>query len=175
MVGEIGRPHGVRGLVRLRAFTEDPAAIAAYSPLTDEAGTRRFVVTLKGGDIAAIEGVADRDAAQRLTGTRLYVERDRLPPPDEEEFYLADLIGLAVVTEAGDALGRVRAVEDHGAGAFLVVDGGRGEQLLPFTRAVVPVVDVAGGRLTVVPPGEIVAAMPRGSDVAPPPGDEDAA
>lgn len=168
MVGEIGRPHGVRGLVRLRAFTEDPSAIARYSPLTDEGGTRRFVITLKGGDIAAIEGVADRDAAQRLTGTRLYVERDRLPPPQEEEFYLADLIGLSAVTEAGESLGTIRAVEDHGAGAFLVVEGAGRELLLPFTRAVVPVVDVAAGRVTVVPPGEIV--------VQPQPGEgEDAA
>jgi 16S rRNA processing protein RimM len=167
MVGEIGRPHGVRGLVRLRAFTEDPAAIAAYSPLTDEAGTRRFVVTLKGGDIAAIEGIADRDAAQRLTGTRLYVERDRLPPPAEEEFYLTDLIGLDAVTEGGQRLGTIRAVEDHGAGAFLAVEGDGREHLLPFTKAVVPVVDIAGGRVTVALPGEIV--------VAPQPGEEDAA
>jgi 16S rRNA processing protein RimM len=167
LVAEIGRPHGVRGLVRLRAFTEDPAAIARYSPLTDETGTRRFAITLKGGNLAAIEGVADRDAAQRLTGTRLYVERDRLPPPGEEEYYLADLIGLAAVTEAGESLGTIRAVEDHGAGAFLVVAGAGREHLLPFTRAVVPVVDIAGGRVTVVPPAEIV--------IAPEPGQEDAA
>mgnify|MGYP005841921937 CR=1 FL=1 len=167
MVGEIGRPHGVRGLVRLRAFTEDPAAIAAYSPLTDETGTRRFAITLKGGDLAAIDGVADRDAAHRLTGTKLYVERDRLPPPEEEEFYLTDLIGLTVVTEGGESLGAIRAVEDHGAGAFLVVEGRGREHLLPFTRAVVPVVDIAGGRVTVVPPDEII--------VTPQPGQEDAA
>lgn len=162
LVGEIGRPHGVRGLVRLRAFTEDPAAIAAYSPLTDESGMRRFVITLKGGDIAAIEGVTDRDAAQRLTGTKLYVERDRLPPPEDEEFYLTDLIGLAAVTEGGEDLGTVRAVEDHGAGPFLVVDGKGREHLLPFTKAVVPVVDVAGGRVTVVPPGEILVTPQAG-------------
>ncbi len=167
MVGEIGRPHGVRGLVRLRAFTEDPAAIAAYSPLTDADGTKRYAITLKGGDIAAVEGVADRDAAQRLTGTKLYVERDRLPPPDDEEFYLVDLIGLAAVTEAGETLGRIRAVEDHGAGAFLIIDGAAREHLMPFTRAVVPVVDIAAGRVTVVPPAEIL--------VRPQPGQEDAA
>lgn len=167
MVGEIGRPHGVRGLVRLRAFTEDPAAIAAYSPLTDETGAKRFAITLKGGDIAAIEGVTDRDAAQRLTGTRLYVERDRLPPPEDDEFYLTDLIGLAAVTEGGEALGSIRAVEDHGAGAFIIVEGAGREHLLPFTKAVVPVVDIAGGRVTVVPPGEII--------VQPQPGEGDAA
>ena len=166
MVGEIGRPHGVRGLVRLRAFTEDPAAIAAYSPLTDESGTRRFAITLKGGDIAAIEGVTDRDAAQRLTGTKLFVERDRLPPPAEEEFYLTDLIGLIAVTEAGESLGAIRAVEDHGAGAFLVVEGQGREHLLPFTKAVVPVVDIAGGRVIVVPPGEILVPPPAGEEHA---------
>ena len=167
MVGEIGRPHGVRGLVRLRAFTEDPAAIAAYSPLTDETGAKRYVLTLKGGDIAAIEGVADRDAAQRLTGTRLYVDRDRLPPAEDDEFYLTDLIGLAAVTEGGEALGSIRAVEDHGAGAFIIVEGAGREHLLPFSKAVVPVVDIAGGRVTVVPPGEII--------VQPQPGEGDAA
>lgn len=163
VVGEIGRPHGVRGLVRLRAFTDDPAAIAAYSPLTDETGAKRFAITLKGGDIAAIDGVADRDAAQRLTGTRLYVERDRLPPPEDDEFYLTDLIGLAAVTDGGEGLGTIRSVEDHGAGAFIIVEGAGREHLLPFTRAVVPVVDVAGGRVTVVPPEEII--------VQPQPGD----
>ena len=167
MVGEIGRPHGVRGLVRLRAYTEDPAAIAAYSPLTDAAGTRRFAITLKGGDIAAVEGVTDRDAAQRLTGTKLFVERDRLPATEAEEFYLADLIGLRAVDEAGEAIGTIRAVEDHGGGPFLIVQGAVKEHLLPFTKAVVPVVDVAGGTVTVVPPGEIV--------VAPQPGEEHAA
>jgi len=168
LVGEIGRPHGVRGLVKLRSFTADPAAIAEYGPLTDEAGVRRFGITLLAEGLARVEGVADRDAAARLTGTRLYAERDRLPPPDEEEYYLADLIGLRAETEAGEGLGVVRAVEDHGAGAFLVLEGPPGdatERLVPFTRAAVPVVDLAGGRVVVSPPDEIVV----------PPGSEDAA
>ena len=164
LVGEIGRPHGVRGLVKLRSFTADPAAIADYGPLTDEAGVRRFGITLLAEGLARVEGVADRDAAARLTGTLLYAERDRLPPPDEEEYYLADLIGLRAETEAGESLGAVRAVEDHGAGAFLVLEGPP-ERLVPFTRAVVPVVDLAGGRVVVVLPEEIVV----------PPGAEDAA
>jgi len=155
LVGEIGRPHGVRGLVRLRSFTADPAAIAGYGPLTDETGTRQFRLTLKADGLAQIEGVADRDAAARLTGTRLYVERDRLPPPeDPEEFYLADLIGLAAETVSGLGLGRVRAVEDHGAGPFLMLEGPP-ERLVPFTRVVVPVVDIAAGRIVVDPPVEI--------------------
>ena len=164
LVGEIGRPHGVRGLVKLRSFTADPAAIADYGPLTDETGARRFGITLLAEGLARVEGVADRDEAARLTGTLLYAERDRLPPPDEEEYYLADLIGLRAETEAGESLGIIRAVEDHGAGAFLVLEGPP-ERLLPFTRAVVPVVDLAGGRVVVVPPDEVVV----------PPGAEDAA
>lgn len=162
LVGEIGRPHGVRGLVKLRSFTADPAAIAALGPLSDAAGTRRFAVTLKAEGLAQIEGVADRDAAARLTGTKLYAERAQLPATEAEEFYLADLIGLSAVTEAGESLGTVRDVEEHGAGAFLVVGEGRSERLLPFTRAVVPVVDIAAGRLTVVPPEEVVVPPPSG-------------
>lgn len=157
LLGEIGRPHGVRGLVRVRAFTAEPEGLTAYGPLTDESGTRRFALELLAADLARIEGIADRDAAARLTGTRLYVPRDALPPPeDPDEFYLSDLEGLSAFTEAGDPLGRVRAVEDHGAGAFLVLEGPP-ELLVPFTLAAVPAVDLGAGRITVVPPAEIVA------------------
>jgi 16S rRNA processing protein RimM len=169
LVGEIGRPHGVRGLVKLRSFTEDPSAIATYGPLTDATGTRRFELTLLSEGLARLEGVADRDAAARLTGTKLYVERDRLPPTEEEEFYLADLIGLLARTEAGEVLGRIAAVEDHGGGSFLILrgegEGGR-EHLLPFTRAVVPVVDVPGGAVLVVPPEEVTVAPGQEGDEA---------
>lgn len=155
LVGEIGRPHGVRGLVKLKSFTSEPASIASYGPITDESGARRFVLTWKGDGVAAVEGIADRDAAQRLTGTRLYVERDRLPPADDDEFYLNDLIGLPAVTEAGESVGVVKTVDDFGAGAFLVVEKGRDELLIPFTKAAVPVVDVAARRVVVVPPAEV--------------------
>jgi 16S rRNA processing protein RimM len=107
--------------------------------------------------LVRIEGVADRDAAARLTGTRLYVERSALPPPGEEEYYLADLVGCRAVDEAGVALGTVAAVHDHGAGAFLeIARPGRGALLVPFTRASVPGVDLAARRLTVSPPVEEV-------------------
>jgi 16S rRNA processing protein RimM len=109
--------------------------------------------------------VGDREAAARLTGTGLYVDRADLPPPAEDEFYLADLVGLRAETAAGEALGRVRSVEEHGAGAFLVLDGPP-ERLVPFTRACVPVVDTAAGRVVVEPPEETAA---------PPPPDEAAA
>lgn len=157
LVGEIGRPHGVRGLVKLRSFTADPSAIVAYGPLTDAHGSRRFTLTLLGDGLARIDGVTDRDAAARLTGTGLYVDREALPPPEAEEFYLADLIGLAAVTETGHPLGRVLTVEDHGAGPFLQIRDAAGKEcLVPFTRAAVPIVDLAAGCLVVLPPQEIV-------------------
>lgn len=155
LLGEIGRPHGVRGLVRVRSFTAEPRDLAAYGPLFSEDGARRFELTLLAEDLARIEGVADRDAAAKLTGTKLFVPRDALPAPvEEDEFYLADLEGLEARLEDGTPLGRVRAVEDHGAGAFLVLDD---ERLIPFTKAAVPMVDVAGGCLTVIPPAETEA------------------
>jgi 16S rRNA processing protein RimM len=166
LLGEIGRPHGVRGLVRLHAFTADPKAICAYGPLTDVTGAKRFLVTPMPGGLGRIEGIADRDAAARLTGTKLYVERDRLPPPaDPDEFLLCDLEGLRAVGEDGRDLGTVRAVEDYGAGPFLAIEGAGGERLVPFTRAAVPVVDLAAGRLTVVPPPEVVVE-PQGQEDA---------
>ena len=163
LLGEIGRPHGVRGLVRVRSFTAEPMGLTAYGALTDEKGERRFVLELLAEELARIEGVSDRDAAARLTGTKLYVPREALPPPEEDEFYLADLVGLRAETAAGDALGRVRSVEEHGAGAFLVLDGPP-ERLVPFTRACVPVVDTAAGRVVVQPPEE--TAAPPGEDAA---------
>jgi len=166
LVGAIGAAHGVRGLVRLVSYTAEPEAIAAYGPLTDANGTARFRLSLAGGGrggagagklLARIEGVADRDAAARLAGTRLYVRRAQLPPPaDAEEFYHADLIGLAVEDGAGRRIGTVAAVHDYGAGVSLEVAGPRGRVLmLPFSRAVVPVVDLAGRRLVARPPVEV--------------------
>ncbi|MDB5379129.1 MAG: rRNA processing protein RimM [Rubritepida sp.] len=156
LLGEIGRPHGVRGLVRVRSFTAEPEGLTAYGPLTDESGARHFALELLSADLARIDGVADRDAAARLTGTKLYVPREALPPAeDPEEFYLSDLEGLSAFTEAGAPLGRVHAVEDHGAGAFLVLEGPP-ERLVPFTRAAVPAVDLIARRIAVVLPVEIV-------------------
>jgi 16S rRNA processing protein RimM len=102
---------------------------------------------------------ADRTAAERLTNKKLYVDRARLPAPDEEEFYVADLVGLAAVAEDGRELGRVDAVHDHGAGTFLEV----GPLLLPFTKAAVPVVDIEAGRLVIVPPAEIAGDTREGA------------
>ena len=160
-VGQITGAHGVRGLVRLRSFTDDPAAVVAYGPLTDEAGQRRFVVHLqspaKDAWIARIDGVSDRTAAEALRGTRLYVERAALPATDEDEFYHADLLGLRADRTEGGVLGTVTAVHDFGGGTMLEVrlDCGR-TVALPFTLAVVPVVDIAAGRVVVEPPLELI-------------------
>jgi 16S rRNA processing protein RimM len=157
--------HGVRGLVKVKSFTEVPADVAAYGPVSDEGGRQHWRLDVAGpapgksGDVVLVrvEGVTDRDAAQALHGIRLYVDRAALPALVEEEaFYHADLIGLRVEDAAGRLLGTVRAVENHGAGDVLAVAGPGGrELLLPFTRAVVPVVDIAGGRVVAAPPDEV--------------------
>lgn len=158
--------HGVRGLVRLKPFTEEPESVAAYGPLTDESGRRSFVLRLKGRVkdllLAEIEGVADREAAQALRGTRLCVPRSALPPPeDSEAFYHADLIGLAAEDADGRPLGRVVAVQDFGAGDLLELEAPDGRRFhLPFTRQVVPTVDLAGGWLIAEPPEEVTAGPP---------------
>ena len=155
LVGEFGRPHGVRGLVHIRSHTAEPAAIASYGPLSDESGACRFVLKWLADGLVQVEGIADRDAAARLTGTRLYIARDALPAPEEDEFYLSDLIGLRAEAEGGAVLGTVAAVEDFGAGSVLTLRDANGrETLLPFTRVVVPLVEVAAGRIVVVPPDE---------------------
>jgi 16S rRNA processing protein RimM len=166
LLGEIGRPHGVRGLVRVRSFTAEPEDLTAYGPLSDQAGVHRFVLEMLSPDLARIEGVNDRDQAAKLTGTKLYVPREALPPPeDDEEYYLSDLEGMAAVTAEGLALGRVRAVEDHGAGAFLVLEGPP-ERLVPFTRAAVPEVDTKARRITVLLPAEILVEQQPGDTEA---------
>jgi 16S rRNA processing protein RimM len=155
-VGIITGAQGVRGAVRIKSFTAVPEDVAAYGPVADEAGQREFVVRpvgrAKGVVIATIAGVADRDAAERLKGMRLYVARDKLPAPGEEEYYHADLIGLAAVLRDGTPLGRVRAVHEYGAGDSLeVVRESGATVMVPFTRAAVPEVDLAAGRLVIEP------------------------
>lgn len=170
LLGVIGRPHGVRGLVRVQSFTAVPEDVAAYGALADEAGGRTFrleIVTPGEMPVVRIAGVADRDAAARLTGTKLYVDRAVLPPPAEDEYYLADLVGCAAVDEAGAALGTVAAVHDHGAGAFLEITRAAGPALLvPFTRAAVPEVSLAERRLVVAPPAEEIVRPSSGKGAA---------
>jgi 16S rRNA processing protein RimM len=157
-IGAIAGAFGVHGEVRLKSFTATPEDIARYAPLTTEDGTRAFEVTLTGqtknGFTARLSGVASKEAADALRGARLYVPRDRLPGLPDDEFYHADLIDLEVFDTGGTALGRVRAVLNHGASDLLeIVMPGQSETvLLPFTRQAVPTVDLAAGRIIADPP-----------------------
>lgn len=164
-VGIITGAHGIQGLVRVKSFTADPAAVAAYGPLTDQTGRRRFALELvaehKGQWLARLEGVADRTAAEALRGTRLYIDRALLPAPEEDEFYHADLIGLAAELPDGRSIGTVHALYDFGAGDVIEVALPNGATVMvPFTREAVPEVDIAGGRLVVDPPPGLLDLMP---------------
>lgn len=160
-LGVVAGAHGVKGLVKVKPFTEAPEGLAAYGPLRDESGSRSWPVVykgeMKGQALLALEGVGDRDQAQALRGTRLYVERDRLPPPEEEgDYYFADLIGLKAERPDGAPLGEVLAVQNYGAGDLLEVGQDRKSSVLyPFTAEVVPEVDIAGGRIVIAPPYEV--------------------
>lgn len=162
LVGVFGAPHGVRGEVRLKSFTGDPMAIADYPRLTDESGARAFkLVSARPVKddmlVVRVEGVNDRTAAEKLTNITLAIAREDLPPADEEEFYHADLLGLRAETREGALIGKIAAVLNFGAGDILDVRPEEGDSLLlPFTKKVVPVVDIAGGRVVVEPPDEIV-------------------
>jgi 16S rRNA processing protein RimM len=175
-LGTIVGVHGVRGAVRIKSFTADPADIAAYGAVSDESGERRFEVKVlgrtRGAVLARLTGVADRNAAEALRGVRLYVPRAALPEANEDEFYHADLIGLPVETREGAPLGRVRAVHNFGAGDILELrdESGR-EILLPFSDAVVPEIDLATGRIVAAPPDGLLddggrAGVETGGDAA---------
>jgi 16S rRNA processing protein RimM len=162
-LGVVGAPHGVQGAVRIKTFTAAPDAIAGYGELEDESGERRFAVRVVGaakGDgmvLAKLSGVADRDRAETLRGLRLYLPRAALPPAGDDEFYHADLVGLAALLGDGTRLGTVIAVHDFGAGDMLEIAREAGQPVLvPFTRAAVPVVDVAGGRVVLDPPDGLI-------------------
>ncbi len=157
LLGEIGAAQGLKGEVRIRSFTAAPADIASYGPLEDESGARLIEfasarVTPK-ALIARIKGVGTREAAEALTGTKLYLARSRLPEREEGEWYHSDLIGLAAIDRDGAAIGTVIAVHNFGAGDLLEIrpSGGGADVLVPFTQEVVPEVDMEAGNLTVVP------------------------
>lgn len=155
-VGAIAGAFGVRGEVRLKSFCTVPEDIAAYGPLTTEDGGRNFAVRLTrpvtGGLGARLSGVETREQAEALRGTTLWAPRAALPSLPDDEFYHADLIGLPVFDPGGAPLGTVRAIFDHGAGDIVEVAGSRGTLLLPFTRTVMPTVDLAAGRIVADPP-----------------------
>ncbi|HKR19728.1 MAG TPA: ribosome maturation factor RimM [Stellaceae bacterium] len=166
-LGAIAGAHGIKGLVRLKSFTARAQDVAAYGPLQDAQGARRFELALVGSSrgalIARVNGVDDRNAAERLKGEKLYVARDRLPPTEAGEFYHADLIGLAAEQQDGTPIGRIIAVHDFGGGPSLEIERAAGDSVLvPFTTHVVPSVDIASGRVVVAPPpGLLETAEPR--------------
>ena len=159
-VGAISGAFGVRGEVRLKSFCAEPEAIAGYGPLHTEDGARSFAVTITraipGGLAARLSGITTKEEADALRGTSLFADREKLPHLPDDEFYHADLIGLPVFDTGGAPLGTVRAIYNHGAGDILEIHapGRRAALLLPFTRAVVPTVDLTAGRLIVDPPEE---------------------
>jgi 16S rRNA processing protein RimM len=165
LVGKFGAAHGVRGEVRLKSFTGDPKAIAAYGPLADKQGGRSFEITslrhVKDDIfVARLKGVATREAAEALANIELYVPRDILPAPQEDEFYITDLIGLAAVDENGETIGSIVQVLNYGAGDMIeIAPRAGGETLLvPFTKEAVPTIDIKAGRIVVIPPDEVEAA-----------------
>nr|WP_167350735.1 ribosome maturation factor RimM [Methylobacterium variabile] len=175
LLGEFGRAHGLNGEVRLKSYTADPAAIGSYGPLTGADGRRIELASLRPAAgapdmlIARVAGISGRDGAESLNRLALYVARERLGAPEEDEFFSADLVGLAVVDRNGAPVGTVRAVPNYGGGDLLeiVPASGGSPALLPFTRAFVPEVDVAAGRITVDPPEDLFApAAPRDPDAA---------
>jgi len=156
--------HGVRGLVKVQVFLEDPFDLVTLGPLTSRDGSKSFDLEIrgqaKGTLLCAIDGVRDRDAAERLRGTEIFVDRDALPEvEDDEEFYIADLVGMDVrLAETGDVIGRVRAVQDHGAGDIIVLnykEAGRRDEMFAFTFDIFPDVKLQDRYLSFSPPNEV--------------------
>lgn len=157
LLGVIGAAHGVKGEVRIKAFTADPLAIAGYGPLVDESGRLHEIVDVRPAKevvVARLKGVSSREAAEALNGVKLHVAREKLPPPeDEDEFLQADLIGCAVIGPDGALLGTVTSVDNYGAGDLLDIATPDGRSvLMPFTKAFAPRIIVAEKRIEALPP-----------------------
>ncbi|MHB8886343.1 MAG: ribosome maturation factor RimM [Methylovirgula sp.] len=165
LVGQFGAPHGVKGELRLKSYTQDPAAIGRYGQLSDASGARSFeIAALRALKedlfVVRVKGIATREAAEKLTNVALFLPRAALPAAQEDEFYHADLIGLAARTEAGETLGSIVNILNFGGGDILEIAPPEGGEtlLVPFTKAAVPIIDLAGGHVIVIPPIEIEAA-----------------
>jgi 16S rRNA processing protein RimM len=157
LLGEIGAAQGLKGEVRLRSYTEEPAAIARYGALLDDEGRTIEIESVRVTSkalIARIKGVTTREGAEALNRTKLYIPRSRLPERQEEEWYHSELIGLAAIGHNGETIGTVVAVQNFGAGDLIEIKPAEGGPtvLVPFTHDTVPEVDVEGGRLTLTPP-----------------------
>lgn len=162
-VGRVAGAFGVRGEVRITSFTEEPLALARFRELKRQDGSAALTILsgrdAKGSLICRCAGVETKEQADALRGLRLFIPREALPAPDEDEFYLADLIGLTVLTPEGETLGLIKSVQDFGAGDILEITPAEGGPTwyLAFTRETVPTVDIAGGKVIVVRPTEVVA------------------
>lgn len=168
LLGHVSDAHGIKGEVLLKVHTGTPEAIADYGTLVDDGGRAfeiRVVRVTPKGVVARVKGVTDRSAAEALKGTELFTIRENLPDPDDDEFYHADLIGLAAVGPDGEAIGTVTAVANHGAGDVIEIalSGSRQTELIPFAKAFVPEVNLAKG--------QIVVLLPEPSDDADAPAD----
>ena len=160
LIGRVAGAFGVRGEVRITAFGDDPMALLGYRTLLRADGSPGLTLLSgrahKAEFIGRVKEIETREQAEALRGLKLHVPRTALPEPDEDEFYLADLIGLEVRSPAGEVLGRIRSVQDFGAGDLLEVQppGRAAAWWLPFTREAVPDVDIAGGRVVAIRPAE---------------------
>jgi 16S rRNA processing protein RimM len=169
LVAQVAGAFGVRGEVRLTAFTEDPLGLLDYGVLLNAAGAPALTMktgrAVKGAVIGEAAEIATREQAEAMRGLKLYIDRSALPPAeDEDEFYLVDLIGLSVVSPAGEPLGAVKFVANFGAGDLLEIapaTPGEASWYAPFTKAVVPHVDLAAGRIVVDRPPETEATPER--------------
>ncbi len=169
-IGELAGAHGVKGLVKLRSFCARPEDIFSYGPLSTVDGMWLYELKKKsqhkpGLFLAECPQIADRDEAEALKGTRLYVARDKLPETDEDEFYIEDLIGLEVRSIDQEVVARVKAVQNFGAGDIIEViglDENKAVGMYPFTREVVPVVNLTEGFIIIDPPKEIIVEPQKG-------------
>ena len=161
LVGRFGAAHGVRGEIRIKSFTAEPLAIARYGELVNRDNSRQFRLSnvrhIKDDMLVArISGIDNRDSAETLVNQEIFVNRLQLPPPEEDEYYLTDLIGLEARLKSGERFGRVLNVVNFGAGDILEIDAGTAEsRMVPFTKAAVPEVNIAGKYIIVEPPAEI--------------------
>ncbi len=164
-VGAVTGARGLKGEVRIKSFTADPKDVSGYGDVFEENGEKAYAIRItgqaKGQLLARLKGIEDRNAAEALKGTRLYVPKSALPEPDEDEFYFSDLVGLRADLLDGGNLGSIKEVHDFGAGAILEVSGGEeGVVMVPFTRAVVPEVDLTNGRVVIDPPPGLLEPAP---------------
>lgn len=158
-VGAIGGGFGVHGDVRLKSFCAEPADITKYSPLQDENGkiyTLGHVRSMKDGLIVSIKEITSKEAADALKGIRLFASRERFPDLIDDEYYQSDLIGIEVFDTNGAALGKVKSLQNFGAGDILEVQLKGNTILIPFTRAIVPTVDIKAGKIIIDPPAGLL-------------------